>query len=933
MKHNIAIKRVLCGILVLLMALLIPAQYVQAKETYDFAVNVHAGYNQEVLLGYGAPFEIEVTNNSSTNFSGYLQMIVPGQYNNNVLYEEELTLGVGETKTVKIVAGILKKDEFVNVRMVNKKHTILWKELEKINVAKGMDEVRIGVLSDDFSALSYFDRQHFLSDKSKSTTLVELSANDFPTDYLALDMLDVILISDFSTDLLTKEQINALNIWIQKGGLLMIGTGSTSNKTLSGLKGTVVNDTVTATTNQKTTLGLLEEDYSYLAALTSYSSNYNNNGYGSSAKSMFWQYYSYDISEYQYQRMDSDNDGYGDFDYDHDGFSDQVFGWGGYDDGLGQYYDAYGNMIDSANEYLFDGSAFTLDPVTNEISYKYYDERYGVVDDDDLDYLLQYSGESLEDFTDIAYTEYCNLYTYDPKWYLYDASGGTYYLQEDLDADFDAIYGKDYEEFLRHFVYQYLMDLYYGTTTLPDLSMASNAIVQVDYDYIDVDVAGLDDTVENIGESVIYGDTSSGDQYPLARVYESGDGYVAIFAVDFTKNPIPRCPYAGEFARNFIERTIGLSFLQEASTYSNKVSSSYGYSSYNSVTSSEENITKAISSAPVPPVLIYVLVLGAYMVAILVTYVVSLKKRKTWGLWLVYPIMAIAVSILIFCIGFSTRVIRLNANAVTLLFPGEVTTKQTDYISAIVPKAKEYSIEFTDSVDIDKSFDIGKGNYWLWSDETDYDTYCIQYKNGFKTSESIITNKVALENQLYKTNASFPTQGGIEIEFLTDSSIGGKDAKNLKITNNYSTVLEDVIVQIMDANSEYKEYYFSKLKPGESAVVSTGEYYDPNSNNYYSSYKMKTPHMADTFSHNSGIDYVLGLLLGNIYKGVNTSIRREAICRYVDDAYSADSSHVTVVAFPKSDLGVESVNSKKCKFSSTQAIIVREDYHNIQIDH
>ena len=114
MKHNIAIKRVLCGILVLLMALLIPAQYVQAKETYDFAVNVHAGYNQEVLLGYGAPFEIEVTNNSSTNFSGYLQMIVPGQYNNNVLYEEELTLGVGETKTVKIVAGIDPFDGIVN---------------------------------------------------------------------------------------------------------------------------------------------------------------------------------------------------------------------------------------------------------------------------------------------------------------------------------------------------------------------------------------------------------------------------------------------------------------------------------------------------------------------------------------------------------------------------------------------------------------------------------------------------------------------------------------------------------------------------------------------------------------------------------------------------------------------------------------------------
>ena len=135
MKYNNAIKRVLCVLMLVVITVLVPASHVQAKTTYDFDATVLSGYGQKVYAGYGAPFNIKIENKSNTNFTGYIQMIVPGFSNNNTMYEEEIALGVGEVKNIQIVAGIMVPSEFVNIRMANKKHKVVWSELERINVS------------------------------------------------------------------------------------------------------------------------------------------------------------------------------------------------------------------------------------------------------------------------------------------------------------------------------------------------------------------------------------------------------------------------------------------------------------------------------------------------------------------------------------------------------------------------------------------------------------------------------------------------------------------------------------------------------------------------------------------------------------------------------------------------------------------------------
>ena len=914
MKKNI-IKRIICILMLGVLIAFIPLRYVEAKTTYDFDVSLNAGYGQKVLAGYGAPFSITVTNKNSSNFEGYFQLIIPGYGSNNILYEEEMALGAGETKTVEIVAGVPVPAEFVNVRMTNKKYKVLWSELQKITVEKTKNDIRVGVLSDDFSALGYMDRVHLLSDSSKYTSLIELSASDFPVDYSALDMLDVILISDFSTDLLTKEQKNALNLWVKKGGLLIIGTGSTANKTLSGLYGNILNEKVTSSVSQNTTLGLATEDYSYLASIYApVNSYYAYDGF-------YDGYYYYDFNDY------TDPSNY--WDYDGDGLNDYIFAYGGNYNSAGDYLDAYQNIVDPSNIYLFEDSAFYTDS-NGSYHYKYYDERYGYPYQT-LDEILDYYGYTEEEAGTFAYREYCNLLGFDPKWYLADQLAIT--DEADLDVYFEQYFGDDYREFLNHYLYLYFEFYYNGVDLRPDLTVNANTTYTGDYKYLDIDCAGLDETLNRTFDYIIEGDTSSGDTYPLAKVMQSGDGKVILCAVDFTKNPIPKNSSSGEFFRNLIERVAGSELIQEADDYTNKVTNTYYYS--NGLGYSESNLIKSAASAPVPPLIFYAAVLLLYMVAILVAYLICLKKKKTWNLWVIYPVSALLVAILIYCIGFSTRVLRLNTNIITFLFPDSVSTQEVDYINVVVPKAKDYVIDFSNEIELDRNF-CQEDSSFFSPQNIDYDTYSIKYRSGYDHFQSVISNKVALESQAFKGEAAYPTQGGLEVSLLSDISIGGATPQNIRVTNNYSTVLEDVIVQIYTTNG-YEDYYFKKIKAGESVVASAGKKIDDSNTattySYYYGYASKYNYMSKHYAKHKSGEIALGLLFGNLYRGFADCIHREAVLDYVSSEYYPDLNNVLVVAFPKSDIGAKVIEGKKSKTSRTEVIIVREDYDDLPVKH
>ncbi|MCR4647748.1 MAG: hypothetical protein K5776_01570 [Lachnospiraceae bacterium] len=903
-------KRAVCILSVLLMFITLPGWNLFPKQqTYDFEVNLVSGYKQSLYFQKSAPFKITITGKNSSNFEGYIQMIVPGLSNKNVMYEEELKLGANETKIVEIIAGVPAPAKFVNVRVTDKKHNVVWSELQNINVLSDINTFNIGVLSDDFSALGYLDRKNFLSVPGKSISLIEFDASDFPSDAAALEMIDGMLITDFSTDILTEEQVEALALWVQNGGFLIIGTGSTANKTLSGLKGKITNDTVSSSTLEKSTLGMDFWDYSYVSTLANRFASNANNGSGVNSN-----------TSYQFYNSYREPDSYLTFpfeDYDNDGYNDYYFHLGAHEYN-GDLVDPYGVVIAEDKKYLFADDAFEQDPSTQEFHYKYYDERYGKIDPDEYSFLESYfyNYYTEEELLARAYNEYICLYDYDPRGYIYDSFGKP--SEADVEKYFDYFYGKDFKEYYDHFLYLYYYWSYYGVDIRPDLSVGNGTSNVEDVYSIDVDCCGIDasDTTAE------YIQMESG---PFAKITKVGYGYVALCAVDFTKNPLPKTPYAADVIRNMIEMIVGNDFLEKAEEYASNYSPNYFSSK--STTYQEEDLVSAISSAPLPPMIIYAILLGGYFIAILVLYLVMNKKKKTYALWKIYPISAVAVSILVFCLGFSTKVIRLNVSIASIMKPDKGFTKEVDYIGVVVPKAKEYKVDFSNDVNIDRNFDASGGYSSFYQSDVDYDTYAVKYSSGYDTMESIISNKVALEKEGFKTEAAYSTPGGLEINSKTDISVIGITDDNITITNNYSTVIQDVMVEYFDINDGYTYYYFDSIKAGETVLLKTGKKCE--SKKYYTSYSNE---LEDRYWDNKSAEIVAGLLLGDLYKPFTDARKRKAILAFIESEYnhSISNDDIIVVGFPKSEIGAKVISDKNCNLKKTEAVYVSKTASEIK---
>ncbi|NLN47997.1 MAG: hypothetical protein GX154_02660 [Clostridiales bacterium] len=121
----------------------------------------------------------------------------------------------------------------VKVKDVENKKLLLE---QYIRSDKGVSEytMLIGVLSDDIDSISYLNGFTYDGlNNTISTKMVRLKEDNFPDSLDVMNNFDMIIINDFNTGNLTKEQYEVLKGWTEAGGFLVIGTGVNGNKTLS----------------------------------------------------------------------------------------------------------------------------------------------------------------------------------------------------------------------------------------------------------------------------------------------------------------------------------------------------------------------------------------------------------------------------------------------------------------------------------------------------------------------------------------------------------------------------------------------------------------------------------------------------------------------------------------------------------------------------
>ena len=198
----------------------------KSNKNQNFTVETECG--MDGFAAYDNPVVIKVTVESRNNFTGTLRVVPVVDNGQKVAaYGEEISLAAGEKKNFTFIPSALGNSGKIKIELTDDKNKVVYSESKQVNLVSIGENVMAGILSDDYSALNYFDGLEMkLSNYSGIVSTLELNKASLPADSGALSVLDYIILDNFDTASLSDEQYAALKEWVNNGGVLILSLGS-----------------------------------------------------------------------------------------------------------------------------------------------------------------------------------------------------------------------------------------------------------------------------------------------------------------------------------------------------------------------------------------------------------------------------------------------------------------------------------------------------------------------------------------------------------------------------------------------------------------------------------------------------------------------------------------------------------------------------------
>lgn len=231
-------KRYLTGPLVFLLALLaVSAAWgasgqTDKKEDQAIEMDVTYGYGNTAKGGRYVPVDVVLTNREETDFTGTLQVLVMESDYETYRYDYPVSIGPWESREshLYIPMGTRSDQLFVTVKDWTGEEAA--RRRLKLNFSLDVPELFVGILSDTPDVLNPGWNGVGVNHGMLKTRTVTFDTESFPDDRLGLDMIDVMLITDYRIRDLSEEQSQVLIQWVRGGGTMILGTGLRVDDTL-----------------------------------------------------------------------------------------------------------------------------------------------------------------------------------------------------------------------------------------------------------------------------------------------------------------------------------------------------------------------------------------------------------------------------------------------------------------------------------------------------------------------------------------------------------------------------------------------------------------------------------------------------------------------------------------------------------------------------
>ncbi len=205
------------------------------KANSAFSVQTELGMNGYGV--YGRPLQIKIALESEKDFEGEVRIIPYSGDTSQIVVAQgkDVTLSAGEQKEISVVLSTAGYIGTYLVQIINAEGKVIYSEKDKFSLSDCGNTLKIGILSDYYSALRYFDNLSLWLDGYEGITgIMELTTDIMPEDSNVLSLFSYIVIDNYDTAQLSEAQCAALKEWVNKGGVLILGTGDSYQKVIRG---------------------------------------------------------------------------------------------------------------------------------------------------------------------------------------------------------------------------------------------------------------------------------------------------------------------------------------------------------------------------------------------------------------------------------------------------------------------------------------------------------------------------------------------------------------------------------------------------------------------------------------------------------------------------------------------------------------------------
>ncbi|MDK2902134.1 MAG: hypothetical protein PWQ93_53 [Clostridiales bacterium] len=204
----------------------------------DVTMEVEVGFDSHFNMQQWTPVVVDIEN-KGPDIDGWLEADVIQQDGTAVVFSTKAVIPQGSKKRITLYVQFPTVQRTMQVRLMQQDKAI--KQIEVKNLyPMNYNQYLMGVLTDDKDALNYWWQKPGNDGLFTYHETIHLNAESFPDRKEVLDNFTVLVINNFDTGALSQKQIDALNVWIEDEGLLIVGTGPNGQKVLRGLTDKVI---------------------------------------------------------------------------------------------------------------------------------------------------------------------------------------------------------------------------------------------------------------------------------------------------------------------------------------------------------------------------------------------------------------------------------------------------------------------------------------------------------------------------------------------------------------------------------------------------------------------------------------------------------------------------------------------------------------------